>query len=71
MTKIRCVKCRRLLFKGEWKGKIEIKCPKCGMIDVIEASRGNSKVWVDVPLVNAAKGDLVGFELDMEKSMAD
>jgi len=31
MTEIRCVKCRRLLFKQEGIfGKIEIKCPKCG-----------------------------------------
>lgn len=37
MTEIRCVKCRRLLFKAEkWEGKIEIRCPKCGYTSDIE-----------------------------------
>ena len=67
MTEIRCVKCKRLLFKGEWNGKIEIKCPKCGFIDAIQVTDGKVEVRVDVALVNAAKGDLIGFELDMAK----
>jgi phage FluMu protein Com len=35
MSEIRCKKCRRLLMKGEVKA-VEIKCPKCGHIQVIE-----------------------------------
>ena len=39
MTEIRCVKCKRLLFKVEsrWdvNPAIEIKCPKCGYINHI------------------------------------
>jgi len=35
MTEIRCVKCRRLLFKVDpYEGfGIEIKCPKCGYVN--------------------------------------
>jgi len=34
MTEIRCVKCRRLLFKGYFS-KVEIKCPKCGYVQTL------------------------------------
>ncbi len=35
MTEIRCKKCRRLLMKGAVT-VVEIKCPKCGYIQIIE-----------------------------------
>jgi predicted Zn-ribbon and HTH transcriptional regulator len=35
MSDIRCKKCNRLLMKGTLL-KIEIKCPKCGLIQKIE-----------------------------------
>lgn len=38
MTEIRCKKCRRLLMKGMVKA-IEIKCPKCGYMQMIEGDR--------------------------------
>lgn len=33
-SEIRCRKCKRLLMKGEVR-HIEIKCPKCGLIQEI------------------------------------
>ena len=42
MTEIRCVKCKRLLFKiieDDWKAVIEIKCPKCSYKSIVKASR--------------------------------
>ncbi len=40
MTEIRCVKCNRLLFKGiEFCGTIEVKCSKCGYIQVVNGKR--------------------------------
>lgn len=40
MTDIRCVKCRKLLFKGcgTWS-QIEVKCPKCGSLNVVRIER--------------------------------
>jgi len=35
MPEIRCKKCNRLLFRGEGKIRIEIKCPKCGLLNKI------------------------------------
>ncbi len=35
MQEIRCKKCKRLLMKGEIK-RIEIKCPKCGYLQLIK-----------------------------------
>lgn len=29
MKEFRCPHCNKLLFKGNFKGKIEIKCGKC------------------------------------------
>ena len=29
MKEHRCLKCKKLLFKGNFKGKIEILCPRC------------------------------------------
>ena len=34
MREIRCKKCNRLLMKGEII-KVEIKCPKCGYIQIL------------------------------------
>ncbi len=43
---IRCKKCKRLLMKGEvWA--IEIKCPKCGVIQYFRAQRDVRKMCVD------------------------
>lgn len=39
---IRCKRCKRLLMKGEIK-TIEIKCPKCGYLQVISTKGGDSK----------------------------
>jgi len=38
MKWIRCKKCRRKLFKGEIK-EIEIKCPKCGYVQILNGSK--------------------------------
>lgn len=37
---VRCYRCKRLLMKWQWSGlaNIEIKCPRCGTIDVIRLS---------------------------------
>jgi LSD1 subclass zinc finger protein len=35
MTEIRCVKCRRLLFKAKGAFHVETKCPKCGYLNRI------------------------------------
>ncbi len=44
MTEIRCVKCRRLLFRAKgYKGQIEIKCPKCGYTSEIQIDVSNGK----------------------------
>ena len=32
MQEYRCPHCNKLLFKGNFKGTIEIKCPKCKKI---------------------------------------
>ena len=37
MTEIRCVKCNRLLMRGDVK-IVEIKCPKCGFVMTVRAS---------------------------------
>ena len=29
MKEVRCPHCKKLLFKGNFKGNIEIKCDKC------------------------------------------
>lgn len=29
MKEHRCLKCKKLLFKGNFKGEIEILCPRC------------------------------------------
>lgn len=43
---IRCKKCKRLLMKGKvWA--IEIKCPKCGVIQYFQAHRDVRKMDVD------------------------
>lgn len=40
---IRCKRCKRLLMKGEvWA--IEIKCPKCGVIQYFHAERDVRKM---------------------------
>jgi len=36
---IRCKRCKRLLMKGEVL-VVEIKCPKCGYIQVLKSLRG-------------------------------
>lgn len=34
---VRCVKCNRLFFRGKMdKAEIEIKCPKCGYVQIIK-----------------------------------
>ena len=38
LNPIRCKKCRRLLFKGAIK-EVEIKCPKCGYVQVLTGRR--------------------------------
>lgn len=42
MADIRCNRCRRLLFRWEYRGiaTIEVKCPRCGTIDAIALSTG-------------------------------
>jgi len=40
MHQIRCRKCNRLLMKGEVK-HIEIKCPKCGYLQIVPAPEGS------------------------------
>ncbi len=35
---IRCKKCGRLLFKGRIE-RIEIKCPKCGYVQIIDSNK--------------------------------
>lgn len=41
-NEIRCKKCRRLLMKGEIRA-IEIKCPKCGYVQIIN-EKGGEKI---------------------------
>lgn len=36
MIEFRCQKCKRLLFKGNYTGTIQIKCNKCKIINEIE-----------------------------------
>ena len=36
MKEQRCPECKKLLFKGDFTGRIEIKCPKCKNILVID-----------------------------------
>ncbi len=37
MTDIRCVKCNRLLFKQiDFRGSIEVKCSKCGFVQIVK-----------------------------------
>lgn len=36
MTEFRCQNCKKLLFKGEYKGVIQVKCNKCKQINEIE-----------------------------------
>ncbi len=39
-TEVRCFNCRRLLMKWQYTGlaNIEVKCPRCGKIDLIHLS---------------------------------
>jgi phage FluMu protein Com len=39
---VRCRTCKRLLFRWEFTGRanIEVKCPRCGQIDMIVLSTG-------------------------------
>ena len=39
-SEVRCHKCGRLLLRWENRGQanIEVKCPRCGSIDVIQLS---------------------------------
>lgn len=39
---IRCQGCKRLLLRWEYSGKakIEVKCPRCGSIDLFSLSTG-------------------------------
>ncbi len=33
---VRCRKCNRLLFKQRWiQGEVQIKCPKCGFLNML------------------------------------
>ena len=34
---VRCKKCSRLLFKGK-NYEVEIKCPKCGYVQILNGS---------------------------------
>ena len=36
MKEYRCFNCKRLLFKGEFVGKVEIKCSHCRKMFVYE-----------------------------------
>lgn len=42
---VRCVCCNRLLFRGAVE-KIEIKCPKCGTVQVIQ---NDGESWISTP----------------------
>ena len=39
-TEVRCYKCKRLLMKWQYTGlaNVEIKCPRCGKVDLIHLS---------------------------------
>lgn len=39
---IRCNVCRRLLFRWQYRGvaQLEVKCPRCGTIDLFSLSTG-------------------------------
>ena len=40
MTESRCVKCNRLLFKQvDFYGSIEVKCNKCGFVQVVSGKK--------------------------------
>lgn len=39
MIDFRCQKCKKLLFKGEYEGTIQIKCNKCKEINEIECRK--------------------------------
>jgi len=59
------VKCRRLLFKAEeWFGRIEIKCPKCGFIDMISMVVDNGdnavKYLITREQIELAQFDIIG-----------
>lgn len=36
MIEYRCKKCNKLLFKGKYKGTIEILCNRCRILNIIE-----------------------------------
>ena len=67
MTEIRCVKCRRLLFKVlNCAGKIEIKCPKCGMVDIVQLTikEGDLEVsnFIDGEILRLVNFDIIEAE---------
>jgi phage FluMu protein Com len=39
----RCRKCHRLLAKGQFKGFIELKCPKCGKMQIFTEGESNGR----------------------------
>lgn len=41
-TEIRCKRCKRLLMKGHVK-TVEIKCPKCGYIQIFDDKDNSPK----------------------------
>lgn len=46
MEKVMCQKCKKTLFYADY-GKIEIKCPRCGILNIINVKteqRQESKV---------------------------
>lgn len=43
MIEFRCQKCKKLLFKGEYEGTIEIKCNKCKNINIIECQKSKKE----------------------------
>ena len=54
MEEYRCKTCNKLLFKGSFKGLIEIKCNRCGKIQpiaVITETKNNNADNVEV-LIN-------------------
>jgi phage FluMu protein Com len=57
MNDIRCFNCKKLLFKGNFKGIIEIKCDKCKKIITIYKTEEEEKQVINEEKQKPTKAD--------------
>lgn len=56
----RCKKCGRLFFRGNLKEcKIEIKCPKCGYVQIVECRKKSLILKNKIVESNKIKSDSI------------